>query len=183
MSAGPSWARSEELYARAVRLLPGGVNSPVRAMGAIGRDPVFVARGQGAEIEDVDGNSYVDWVCSWGPLIAGHAHPAVVDAVTAAARSGTSFGAPTEAEVALAAEVSDRIPGAEMVRMVNSGHRGHDERHPPRARRDAAARSCSSSPAPTTGTLTACLPKRARGSRPRGYPHRRGCRRRRRRRR
>ena len=90
-------------------------------MGAIGRDPVFVARGQGAEIEDVDGNRYVDWVCSWGPLIAGHAHPAVVEAVTAAARAGTSFGAPTEAEVALAAEVCARIPGAEMVRMVNSG--------------------------------------------------------------
>ncbi len=121
MSAGPSWARSEELYARAVRLLPGGVNSPVRAMAAIGRDPVFVARARGAGLEDVDGNRYIDWVCSWGPLIAGHAHPAVVEAVTVAARAGTSFGAPTEAEVELAGEVCDRIPGVEMVRMVNSG--------------------------------------------------------------
>jgi glutamate-1-semialdehyde 2,1-aminomutase len=90
-------------------------------MGAIGRDPVFVASGRGAEIKDVDGNRYVDWVCSWGPLIAGHAHPAVVEAVAAAAAAGTSFGAPTEAEVELAAAVCDRIPGAEMVRMVSSG--------------------------------------------------------------
>jgi glutamate-1-semialdehyde 2,1-aminomutase len=121
MSGGPSWARSQELYSRAVRLLPGGVNSPVRAMGSIGRDPVFVAEGAGAELVDVDGNRYVDWMCSWGPLIAGHAHPAVVEAVAAAARRGTSFGAPTEAEVDLAAEVVARVPGAEMVRMVNSG--------------------------------------------------------------
>ena len=121
MRAGPSWARSQELYARALDLLPGGVNSPVRAMGAIGRDPIFVARGSGAELVDVDGNSYVDWVCSWGPLIAGHAHPAVIEAVTAAAARGTSFGAPTEAEVDLAGEVVARVPGAEMVRLVSSG--------------------------------------------------------------
>ncbi len=121
MTSGPSWARSEELYSRAVGLLPGGVNSPVRAMKAIGRNPVFVAEGAGAEVVDVDGNRYVDWMCSWGPLIAGHAHPAVVEAVAAAARGGTSFGAPTAAEVELAAQVADRVPGAEMVRMVNSG--------------------------------------------------------------
>ncbi|MBA3299515.1 MAG: glutamate-1-semialdehyde 2,1-aminomutase [Thermoleophilaceae bacterium] len=121
MSAGPSWARSQELYARALDLLPGGVNSPVRGMGAIGRDPIFIAEGSGAELVDVDGNRYVDWMCSWGPLIAGHAHPAVVEAVTAAAARGTSFGAPTEAEVDLAAEVVDRVPGAEMVRLVSSG--------------------------------------------------------------
>jgi len=90
-------------------------------MGAIGRDPIFVARGAGAELFDVDGNSYVDWMLSWGPLIAGHAHPAVIEAVTAAAARGTSFGAPTEAEVAIAAAIADRVPGAEMVRMVNSG--------------------------------------------------------------
>jgi glutamate-1-semialdehyde 2,1-aminomutase len=113
--------RSSAAYERAVELLPGGVNSPVRAMRAIGRDPVFVARGEGAELIDVDGNRYVDWVMSWGPLIAGHAHPAVVAAITAAAGAGTSFGAPTEAEVALAAEVVERVPSAEMVRMTSSG--------------------------------------------------------------
>jgi glutamate-1-semialdehyde 2,1-aminomutase len=113
--------RSAAAYERAVELLPGGVNSPVRAMRSIGRDPVFVARGEGAELVDVDGNRYVDWVMSWGPLIAGHAHPEVVSAVTAAASAGTSFGAPTVAEVDLAAEVVDRIPSAEMVRMTSSG--------------------------------------------------------------
>ncbi len=112
---------SAELYERALRLLPGGVNSPVRAMRSIGRDPIFVARGEGADLIDVDGNRYVDWVMSWGPLIAGHAHPDVVAAVTAAAAAGTSFGAPTEAEVELAAEVVERVPSAEMVRLVSSG--------------------------------------------------------------
>jgi glutamate-1-semialdehyde 2,1-aminomutase len=112
---------SAELYERALELLPGGVNSPVRAMRAIGRDPIFVARGEGAELLDVDGNRYVDWVMSWGPLIAGHAHRDVVAAVTAAAAAGTSFGAPTEAELRLAAEVVERVPSAEMVRMVSSG--------------------------------------------------------------
>jgi len=90
-------------------------------MRQIGRDPIFVARGEGAELIDVDGNRYVDWVMSWGPLIAGHARPEVVSAVSAAAAAGTSFGAPTEAEVELAAEVVDRIPSAEMVRMTSSG--------------------------------------------------------------
>ncbi len=113
--------RSEELYARARRYLPGGVNSPVRAMRAIGRDPLFVERGEGAEITDVDGNTYVDYVCSWGPLILGHANPAVVAAIQAAARAGTSFGAPTLAEVDLAEEVSRRVPGIEMLRMTASG--------------------------------------------------------------
>ena len=90
-------------------------------MRSIGRDPIFVRRGEGAELIDVDGNRYVDWVMSWGPLIAGHAHPEVVEAVTAAAAAGTSFGAPTEAEVELAAEVVERMPSAEMVRMTSSG--------------------------------------------------------------
>jgi len=90
-------------------------------MRAIGRDPIFVARGEGAELIDVDGNRYVDWVMSWGPLIAGHAHPEVVSAVTAAAAAGTSFGAPTEAEVELASEVVERMPSVEMVRMTSSG--------------------------------------------------------------
>ena len=114
--------RSAELYRRAVDLLPGGVNSPVRAMRSIGRDhPVFADRGEGCELVDVDGRRYVDWVCSWGPLIAGHAPPAVVDAVCAAARRGTSYGIPTEGEIALAAEVCERFRSVEMVRMVSSG--------------------------------------------------------------
>ncbi len=112
---------SAELYGRALEVLPGGVNSPVRAMRSIGRDPIFVARGEGAELIDVEGNRYVDWVMSWGPLIAGHAQPEVVSAVQAAAAAGTSFGAPTEAEVELAEEICARIPSAEMVRMTSSG--------------------------------------------------------------
>ena len=113
---------SEEIYARAAGLLPGGVNSPVRAMRSIGRDyPVFVERGEGCELVDVDGNRYVDWVCSWGPLILGHAHPGVVAAVQEAAAKGTSYGAPTEGEVELAAEVCERFESVEMVRMTSSG--------------------------------------------------------------
>ncbi len=114
-------ARSSELYARALRRLPGGVNSPVRAMRAIGRDPIFVAGGAGARIRDADGHEYVDWVCSWGPLILGHAHPAVIAAVTEAASRGTSFGAPTEGEVELAELIAARVPSVEMVRMTSSG--------------------------------------------------------------
>jgi glutamate-1-semialdehyde 2,1-aminomutase len=114
--------RSAELYRRAVDLIPGGVNSPVRAMRSIGRDhPPFIDRGEGCELIDVDGRRYVDWVCSWGPLIVGHAHPAVVDAVCEAARRGSSYGAPTEGELALAAEVCERFRSVEMVRMVSSG--------------------------------------------------------------
>jgi glutamate-1-semialdehyde 2,1-aminomutase len=113
--------RSAELYARALQRLPGGVNSPVRAMGAIGRDPVFVERGLGAELVDVDGNRYVDYVCSWGPLILGHAHPDVLAAVSATAQCGTTFGAPTQGEVELAEEIARRVPSIEMVRMTSSG--------------------------------------------------------------
>ena len=113
--------RSSELYARALRVLPGGVNSPVRAMRSIGRGPLFIADGKGAELFDVDGNRYVDWVCSWGPLIHGHAHPDVVRAVERAAEAGTSFGAPTAGEVELAEEVARRMPGVEMLRMTSSG--------------------------------------------------------------
>jgi glutamate-1-semialdehyde 2,1-aminomutase len=113
--------RSSELYGRALELLPGGVNSPVRAMRAIGRDPIFVSRGAGAELFDVDGNRYVDYVCSWGPLIHGHAHPEVVAALIAAAEAGTSFGAPTAGEVELAAEISRRMESVDMVRMTSSG--------------------------------------------------------------
>jgi glutamate-1-semialdehyde 2,1-aminomutase len=116
-----STERSAELYRRAVGVMPGGVNSPVRAMRAIGRDPIFVVRGEGSKLFDVDGNEYVDWVCSWGPLIAGHAHPAVVDAVASATSDGTTFGAPTKSEVTLAVEVAERIPSVEMLRMTSSG--------------------------------------------------------------
>jgi glutamate-1-semialdehyde 2,1-aminomutase len=101
--------------------LPGGVNSPVRAMRQIDREPIFVARGEGCELIDVDGDRYVDWVCSWGPLILGHADPGVVAAVTDAAARGTSYGAATEAEVELAEEVVSRVPSVEMVRMTSSG--------------------------------------------------------------
>ncbi|MGE5282890.1 MAG: glutamate-1-semialdehyde 2,1-aminomutase [Chloroflexota bacterium] len=114
-------SRSSELYRRAVKVLPGGVNSPVRAMRQIGREPVFVERGEGCELIDADGNRYVDWIGSWGPLILGHAHPAVLAAVEEAAAAGTSFGAATEREVELAEEVVARVPSVEMVRMTSSG--------------------------------------------------------------
>ena len=113
---------SEVIYARAAGLMPGGVNSPVRAMRSIGRDhPIFVERGEGFELIDADGHRYVDWVCSWGPLILGHAHPDVVEAVSGAAERGTSYGAPTEGEVELAAEVCERFESVEMIRMTSSG--------------------------------------------------------------
>ncbi|MEA2474438.1 MAG: glutamate-semialdehyde -aminomutase [Thermoleophilaceae bacterium] len=120
-AAAVSASRSQELYERALGLIPGGVNSPVRAMRAIGRDPLFVAEAAGAELVDVDGNRYVDWMQSWGPLVAGHAHASVVAAVRDAAGRGTTYGAPTEGEVDLAAEIVRRVPSAEMVRMTSSG--------------------------------------------------------------
>jgi glutamate-1-semialdehyde 2,1-aminomutase len=111
-----------DLWRRATALIPGGVNSPVRAMRTVGLDePVFMRRGEGAWIEDVHGNRYVDWVMSWGPLIFGHADPETVEAVIRAAGDGTSFGAPTEAEVELAAEIVAAVPSLEMVRLVSSG--------------------------------------------------------------
>jgi glutamate-1-semialdehyde 2,1-aminomutase len=111
-----------DLFHRAQQLIPGGVNSPVRAMKAVGLDePVFMARGEGATIVDVDGRRYVDWVMSWGPLILGHADPETLDAIAAAAERGTTFGAPTEAEVELAAEIVDAVPSVEKVRLVSSG--------------------------------------------------------------
>jgi glutamate-1-semialdehyde 2,1-aminomutase len=121
MPASLTDTRSTELYHRALKLLPGGVNSPVRAMRAVGRDPIFVERGSGAELLDVDGNRYVDYVCSWGPLVHGHAHPRVLAAVLAAAEGGTSFGAPTAGEVDLAAEIARRMGSVDMVRMTSSG--------------------------------------------------------------
>jgi glutamate-1-semialdehyde 2,1-aminomutase len=113
--------RSAELYRRALQRIPGGVNSPVRAMRSIGRDPIFIDRGEGAEIVDVDGNRYVDYVCSWGPLIYGHAHPYLLAAIGEAAAKGTSFGAPTPGEVELAGEVAARMSSVQMLRMTSSG--------------------------------------------------------------
>jgi glutamate-1-semialdehyde 2,1-aminomutase len=111
-----------DLYARALRLIPGGVNSPVRAMKAVGLEtPIFAARGEGAYLEDADGRRYLDWVLSWGPLIFGHADPETVEAVVEAARRGTTFGTATEAEVELAAEIVDAVPSVEMLRLVSSG--------------------------------------------------------------
>ncbi|HET8985130.1 MAG TPA: glutamate-1-semialdehyde 2,1-aminomutase [Trueperaceae bacterium] len=112
---------SEHLFARAQRVTPGGVNSPVRAFGSVGGSPRFIHRAEGARLWDVDGNEYVDLVGSWGPMILGHSHPAVVAAVAAALRDGTSFGAPTAREVELAEKVLERYPGCEQVRFVNSG--------------------------------------------------------------
>ncbi len=113
--------RSREVMARSARVLPGGVDSPVRAYRSVGGAPVVIASGQGATVTDVDGNEYVDYVCSYGPLILGHAHPAVVEAIRDAAGRGTSFGAPTEAEADLAERVVDAVPSIEMVRFVSSG--------------------------------------------------------------
>ena len=115
-------ALATSLFRRARELIPGGVNSPVRAMRAVGLDePLFVRRGEGAWIEDESGRRYVDWVMSWGPLIFGHADPEVIEAVSAAARQGTTFGAATEREVELAEELVDAVPSLEMVRLVSSG--------------------------------------------------------------
>jgi glutamate-1-semialdehyde 2,1-aminomutase len=120
MRSGSGRAKSAELFRRATAVLPGGVNSPVRAFGSVGGSPVFMASGHGPYLIDVDGNSYVDLVCSWGPMILGHAHPAVVEAVQAAAALGTSFGTVTAAEAELAALLADRTPVAK-ARLVNSG--------------------------------------------------------------
>jgi glutamate-1-semialdehyde 2,1-aminomutase len=114
-------SRSEQLFARAKAVLPGGVNSPVRAFRAVGGTPFFVARAAGARLTDADGKTYLDYVCAWGPLILGHAHPAVLDAIRGAAERGWSYGAPCEAEVELAEAVRRRMPAVEMVRFVNSG--------------------------------------------------------------
>jgi glutamate-1-semialdehyde 2,1-aminomutase len=113
--------RSRRLYRRALKLIPGGVNSPVRAFKAVGGNPLFIARAKGSKIYDADGNAYVDYVLSWGPLILGHAHPRVVAAVKAAAEGGTSYGAPTAREVELARLIAEAYPSVEKVRLVNSG--------------------------------------------------------------
>jgi len=114
-------SQSEALFRRAVGIIPGGVNSPVRAFRSVGGNPVFIARGQGSHIFDVDGNEYIDYVGSWGPLLLGHRHPAILEALERALTIGTSFGAPTEGEVELAEAICDAVPSIEMVRLVNSG--------------------------------------------------------------
>ena len=113
--------KSHELFQKALNLMPGGVNSPVRAFRAVGGDPVFIARGKGSSITDVDGKTYIDYVLSWGPLILGHCHPEVVETLAKAIEKGTSFGACTQAEVELAERIRDAYPSVERVRLVNSG--------------------------------------------------------------
>jgi len=112
---------SEAAFAAARKVIPGGVNSPVRAFRSVGGSPLFIDRGAGSRFWDVDGNEYIDYVLSWGPLILGHAHPEVVEATTAALRKGTSFGAPTEAETELAELIAGAVPGVDLVRLVSSG--------------------------------------------------------------
>ena len=119
--------RSAELFARAQRVIPGGVSSPVRAFRAVGGTPLFIARGAGAEVFDVDGKSYLDLVCSWGPLIAGHAHPAVLAAVSAALTRGTTFGAPCESGSAARGARGRRISGAGAGALRVLGNRGRHE--------------------------------------------------------
>jgi len=113
--------KSEDLFKRAERLMPGGVNSPVRAFRAVGRAPVFIREAAGARVTDVDGNSYIDYVGSWGPMILGHSHPAVIEAIREAASRGTSYGAPTELEIELASEITAAFPSIERVRLTSSG--------------------------------------------------------------
>src|SRR5436309_7296387 len=117
----PIRIRSHEAYERACQVIPSGVNSPARAYGAVCGQPIFIARGEEPHLYDTDGNAYLDYVGSWGPLILGHAHPRVVKAVNEAATRGASFGAPTELETELAELIVELMPSIEMVRMVSSG--------------------------------------------------------------
>lgn len=116
-----SYDKSKAAFQEALQLMPGGVNSPVRAFKSVDLDPIFMERGQGSKIYDIDGNEYIDYVLSWGPLILGHSHPAVVEALKKVVETGTSFGAPTELENKLTKLIIDRIPSMEIVRMVSSG--------------------------------------------------------------
>ena len=116
-----SYQKSSDAFARATDVIPGGVNSPARAFGAVGGTPVFVDHAEGAYIFDLDGNRYIDYIGSWGPMILGHAHPKVLKAVQEAAVKGTSFGAPTEAETEIAKRIIAAVPSIEKVRFVNSG--------------------------------------------------------------
>ncbi|MCE5307708.1 MAG: glutamate-1-semialdehyde 2,1-aminomutase [Acidobacteriales bacterium] len=121
METTPNLTKSRALLERAERRIPGGVNSPVRAFRGVGGTPPFIVRGEGSRLYDADGNSYIDYVGSWGPLILGHAHPEVLNALRETMDSGTSFGAPTEREIELAEVISEAVPSIEMVRLVNSG--------------------------------------------------------------
>jgi glutamate-1-semialdehyde 2,1-aminomutase len=121
MSDTQTRSRSAQLWQRAQALIPGGVNSPVRAFKSVGGDPVFIDRAEGPYLYDVDGTRYIDYIGAWGPMILGHAHPAVVEALTAAVARGTAYGAPTAGEVELAALINEIMPSMEMVRLVNSG--------------------------------------------------------------
>ena len=114
-------SKSSSVFAEAKQYIPGGVNSPVRSFRSVGGVPPFIAKGAGSKLFDLDGNEYIDYVLSYGPLLLGHAHPVVTEAVQAAAAKGTSFGAPTGAEVTLAKLVCELVPSIDMVRMVNSG--------------------------------------------------------------
>lgn len=116
-----SFERSVSNYQEAVKVIPGGVNSPVRAFKSVEMNPIFIEQGQGSVVTDVDGNRYIDYICSWGPLILGHAHPEVIRKVKETAEKGTSFGAPTELETKMAKIVTERMPSVDIVRMVNSG--------------------------------------------------------------
>ena len=157
--------RQAALRARAADLFPGGVNSPVRAFRSVGRPPLFLDAGRGPRVRDADGRWYLDYIGSWGPAILGHGHPAIVEAVREAALDGFALGRPTAREIELGERVRAAMPshGADAVRLL--GHRGRDERHPPRARRRPAATSSSSSRAAITATATASSWRRAPGSR------------------
>ena len=129
-----SRAKSEALFAEALKYIPGGVNSPVRAFRAVGGKPFFVNRASGCRVWDVDGNEYIDYVGTWGPAILGHAHPKIIAAVKAAADHGTSFGIPNPFEVTMAKLICSLVPSVQKVRMTQLRHGSLHERHPPRAR-------------------------------------------------
>ena len=114
-------ARSTELSEKAKTLMPGGVNSPVRAFGSVGREPLYIAGSHGDRITDADGNEFIDYVCSWGPDILGHAHPAVIEAVKRACDNGLTYGACHEGEITLAEKIKSHFPSMELLRLVNSG--------------------------------------------------------------
>src|SRR5690348_16296690 len=116
-----NFRKSQQLFERAQKVIPGGVNSPVRAWRGVGGSPAFMARGEGSHVFDADGNEYIDYVGSWGPLLLGHRHPVILAAIEEALKTGTSFGAPTEREVDLAEVICEAVPSIEMVRLVNSG--------------------------------------------------------------
>ena len=124
-----NFTNSQTLFEHALEIIPGGVNSPVRACKSVGADPLFIDRGEGCLIYDADGNRFIDYIGSWGPLILGHRHPAVVDAITAVLKRGTSFGAPTDLEIQLAEMVIDAVDSVDLVRMVNSGTEADHERY------------------------------------------------------